>query len=347
MIRPGTYLMWKTAQILTARHGQGVVAMPSRSTFFRVLAELTRGKHTTGSARTRRSMASQPQGPYGIYSLTRPGELMEIDSTPLDVEVRLPNGVLGRVELTGMIDVATRTITAAVVRPTTKSVDASLLLARTLTPELMRPGWAEALRMSRSVLPYQAMLSVDQRLTDAAAAPVIMPEVIVCDQGAVFISSNFRSSCRTLGIDLQPAPPGDPTKKPHIERMMSTVATLFAQYLAGYLGSSTEHRGRQTGQHDARWSLPEVQSLLDEWLITWQNRPHDGLRDPLVPGRMFTPNEKYASLVQACGYVPVALGAADYIELLPAQWRAINHYGVRIGHRVYDGKKLRGRLTWV
>ena len=48
-----------------------------------------------------------------------------------------------------MIDVATRMVTAAVLRPTTKAVDASVLLARTVTPEPMRPGWAEALAMVR------------------------------------------------------------------------------------------------------------------------------------------------------------------------------------------------------
>jgi putative transposase len=41
-----------------------------------------------------------------------------------------------------MIDVAARTLAAAVLRPTTKSVDASALLIRALTPEPMRPGWA-------------------------------------------------------------------------------------------------------------------------------------------------------------------------------------------------------------
>ena len=71
------------------------------------------------------------------------------------------------------------------------------------------------------------------------------------------------------------------------------------------------------------WSLLELQELLDEWIIAaWQNRPHDGLRDPPIPGRTFTPNEKYAALVEAAGYVPVALSAEDYVELLPATWRA-------------------------
>jgi putative transposase len=85
----------------------------------------------------------------------------------------------------------------------------------------------------------------------------------------------------------------------------------------------------------------ELQELLDEWLIScWLNRPHDGLRDPQHPGRAFTPNEKYAALVEAAGYVPVALGPEDYIELLPAQWRAVNAYGIKLIRRSYDSDKL-------
>ena len=41
-----------------------------------------------------------------------------------------------------MIDVATRTVTAAVLRPSTRSVDASVLLARTLTPGADAAGLA-------------------------------------------------------------------------------------------------------------------------------------------------------------------------------------------------------------
>jgi hypothetical protein len=58
------------------------------------------------------------------------------------------------------------TLTAAVLSPTTKSVDASLLLARTVTPEPMRPGWARALRMSWSVLPHRRLLTLDERLAN-------------------------------------------------------------------------------------------------------------------------------------------------------------------------------------
>ena len=87
-------------------------------------------------------------------------------------------------------------------------------------------------------------------------------------------------------------------------------------------------------------SLPELQDLLDQWLIIWQARPHDGLRDPLHPGRGFNPNEKYAALTETAGDVPLALSPRDDIELLPATWRAANAYGIKISRRVYDGKEL-------
>jgi putative transposase len=283
---------------------------------------------------------NRPDAPFSQITADRPGELMQIDSTPVDVLVLLEEGVPGRVELTAMVDLATRTVPAGVLRPTTKSVDASLLLARTLTPEPMRPGWKEALAMSRSVLPHRRMLTLDQRLEQAAARPVIVPETIVCDQGKVFVSSNFRTACASLGISCQPAHPGTPTDKPHIERQLESVATLFSQFVSGYVGRSAEYRGRKV-EDEPLWSLLELQELFDEWTVAvWQNRPHDGLCDPAAPGRAFTPNEKYAALIEAAGYVSVALSAEDYIELLPARWRAVNAYGVKISRRVYDSEEL-------
>jgi hypothetical protein len=103
------------------------------------------------------------------------------------------------------------------------------------------------------------------------------------------------------------------------------------------------HDGRRRRRHapDFFVRLIDGKGVVVEWLIAgWQNRRHDGLRDPVSPGRTFTPNEKYASLVQAAGYIAVALSADDYIELLPASWRAINHYGVKIGRRTYDSNEL-------
>jgi hypothetical protein len=338
--RTAPYVFWRAGQMLDAEHGAGTVGLPSRASLYRLFSALSSGQHVTGSARTRRSLAARPDGPFSRLQVSAPGEVMEIDSTPLDVMVRLDDGVEGRVELTGMVDVATRTVTAAVLQPTAKAADASVLLARTVTPEPMRPGWAKALAMSASALPHRRLSDIDARLEAAAARPVIIPDTIVVDHGKVFMSRNFRASCAYLGVSLQPARKATGTDKPHIERTLGSVASLFAQFVAGYTGRSPEYRGRGDGQQ-AVWSLGELQELLDEWIIAaWQNRPHDGLRDPLHPGRAFTPNEKYAAMVEAAGYVPVALSADDYVELLPARWHAVNAYGIKVSRRTYDGQEL-------
>jgi hypothetical protein len=158
--------------------------LPTERTLYRLFDKLAAGTHATGSATTRRSLHARPVGPFGEVPAIAPGELMQIDSSPLDVLVRLDDGIAEKVELTALVDIASRSITAAVLRPTTKAADASALLARSITPETMRPGWPEALRMSRSALPHRRMLALalDERLEHAAARPVIVPETVVCDQ---------------------------------------------------------------------------------------------------------------------------------------------------------------------
>ncbi|HUZ53891.1 MAG TPA: hypothetical protein VMU94_15380 [Streptosporangiaceae bacterium] len=236
--RTAVFVFRRTRQIL-AESG-GAPSMPSRRTLYRLFGRLQAGRHTTGSAKTRRSLAVRPGGPFGQVAVAAPGDLMQIDSTPPDVLVRLDDGVTGRVDLTGIIDVATRTVTAAVLRPATRSVDASVLPARTVTPEPMRPGWPEAMKMSESALPFRRMLSIDERLEHAAARPVIIPQVIVVDHGKVFVSESFKASCAFLGISFQPARKATGTDKPHIERTPGSVATMFAQYVSGYTGRSPE-----------------------------------------------------------------------------------------------------------
>jgi len=330
----------RTQQILTGQHGQDAPAMPPERTFYRLFAALSAGKHTTGSARTRQSVAKRPDRPFGTVSAFRPGEWTQIDSTPLNVRVVLDNGETDRVELTWMIDLATRTIPAAVLRPTTKAADAAVLLANAMTPEPMRPGWVDALRMSRSVLPHRRLTELDERLEHAAARPVIVPETIVCDHGKAYISRTFQNACRAMGINFQPTHKGSPWEKGNVERSFDSVDTLFAQYVAGYVGSSVERRGRNADK-DAVWSMAELQALLDEWIVAvWQNRPHDGLRDPVTPDKALTPNEKYAALIEISGYAAIPLSGDDYIELLPVSWNVIGKEGIKLRKRTYDDKAL-------
>jgi hypothetical protein len=125
-----------------------------------------------------------------------------------------------------------------------------------------------------------------------------------------------------------------------VERTFSSINTLFAQHVAGYTGSHTGERGRDT-EGEAVWTLAQLEDLLQEWIVCgWQAREHDGLRHPMMPRRALSPNEMWAALVAVCGYVPVPLGREDYIELMPVRRQKINDYGIRIDYRTYDHQVL-------
>lgn len=53
-------------------HGVGVVPMPGRSTFYNLIDGLAVGRHTFGSAVTRRQTANRPQSVHAVVA-ARPG----------------------------------------------------------------------------------------------------------------------------------------------------------------------------------------------------------------------------------------------------------------------------------
>ncbi|WP_329151631.1 Mu transposase C-terminal domain-containing protein [Streptomyces anulatus] len=72
----------------------------------------------------------------------------------------------------------------------------------------------------------------------------------------------------------------------------------------------------------------------------YHHRPHEGLRHPMMPRKALTPNQMWAVLVAAAGYVPVPLTGRDYLELLPVRWQAITPGGITLHHRTYDADLL-------
>src|SRR6266702_3737045 len=84
-----------------------------------------------------------------------------------------------------------------------------------------------------------------------------------------------------------------------VEATFDAINTLFCQHVAGYTGSNTQLRGDRVSA-EAAWTVPDLQDLLDEWLLAgWQRRPHEALRDPYLPRKVLSPNATYAALVAA------------------------------------------------
>ena len=156
----------------------------------------------------------------------------------------------------------------------------------------------------------------------AAAKPVIIPDTVVIDHGRVFLSEVFLRAADTLGISVQPAHQLTATDKAIIERTFGSINTLFCQHVAGYTGRDVTRRGSDVDEPGRCGRWPTCRSCSTNGSSCWQCRPHEGLRHPFTPDQAASPNEAYAALVAAAGYVPVALTGEDYIELMPADWRS-------------------------
>ncbi|MFE2463644.1 transposase [Streptomyces sp. NPDC059402] len=324
-----------TGQILAEAHGPGTVALPAPSTFNRLVRVLADPLEHPG--RPARTATAVPVRPFTPVVALRPGELVQVDTTRLDIMAIGEDGKPVRPELTIALDVATRSVVAAVLREqSTQAVDAALLLAEMAVPHPMRPGWSEHLRLAHAAVPYDRLLALDARLEQAAARPVVVPETIVIDRGRVFLSAAFLAACESLGVSVQPAPPRSPTAKGAVERTFGSINSLFAQHVAGYTGPHILARGEAV-EDEARFTVAQMQELLDEWITAcWQHRPHDGLRHPLLPKKALSPGEMWAALLGASGYVPLPLTGADYTELLPVRFHPVTGRGIRINYRTYD-----------
>lgn len=328
----------------------------SPATFYRLLERLGISPASLRRPTQQRiDEARLPVPPYTPTTASMLGEQVQIDSTGLDIIALGDDGRPVQLELTAAIDVATRTIIGALIVPkspgrgprgkrlggrATKSFDAVLMLAQALAPMPGRPGWSPLALAENSQMPYTDLVACDPRMVGAAARPVIRPKMVVVDHGKIFNSEHFTDVCTSLGISVRSARERTPTDKAIVESLFSAIKKLFCQYVAGYTGSDLARRGKHI--HDGPlWSINELQELLDEWIaLHWQQRPHDGLRNPFLPGIKVSPNQMYATLVAAEGHMPLALGVHENRKLLPFKRVKVTRKGVRIGNRTYNSPDL-------
>ena len=328
---------------LIHEYGEEAPELPNEATFRRQIDILLPGRHMFGRATTRHNTAAKPQRSYKHIKTSRPGQVVLLDSTPVDIRAYDARfDVTHQVMLTAAVDLHTRSILAWRIVPCAeKTVDAILLLLDMLRPEPMRQHWDEELSVKVYGLPQGTLVSRDARFAGGAARPVIYPETIIIDGGGIFRSADFDRACHRLGITVSHARPGQPTDKPHVESYFKRLGFDFSQHFAGHKGRNTTERGR-VSEDQARWSIAQVEELFAEYIVTiYQRTPHSRLRVPGDKKMRLSPNEAYAAAIMHCGWIPAPVSDTLYYELLPTKWATIQPYGVNIGTYTYDGDILR------
>ncbi|MGW2860268.1 transposase [Streptomyces sp. NPDC001205] len=339
-----TIVIDRTRARVIARFGPDIVPQPSRATAFRVL-EALEAKHPLFRLSTKRNrdIANRPDGVYGKLRPTRPGEYLLMDSTRLDVFAFDPFTLQWvQAELSVGMDWYTRCITGIRLTPvSTKAVDVSAVLYQSYRPRPASPDWPRAAVWPEHGIPRTVLVDVTAVEGPGLATPPMVPETLVVDHGKVYVSEHLTSVCRRMGIAIQPARLRTGRDKGPVERFFRTLREGLLQALPGYKGPDIHSRGEKP-EEDAFFFLDELEAIIREWTASvYHCRPHASLVDPGIPGLRMSPAKMFEHGMARAGYIEVPRDPNLAFEFLETKWRTIQHYGVEIDRRRYNGPGLR------
>jgi putative transposase len=336
----------RVARELTAEFGVDVVPVPSKTTAYERLTELTKGRYSFGSAKARRSVAERPKGVFGRLRATRPGEYVVLDTTPLDVYAMEPVTLRWvPVELTVVMDLFTRCVLGLRLTPvSTKSQDVANVLYQTVTVQRSSDDDDGAAVWPFHGVPRNLLVGTEepdgvsqQRI---GGLPACVPEAIVVDHGRQYLSNHVIGVCARLGITIQPAIPHKPTDKPNLERFFRTLRESLLQHLPAYKGPDVYSRGRDV-EDKAFYYVAELEQIIREWVGTvYHYSKHDGLCVPELPHASFSPAEMFEVGVARAGCLTLPAREGLAYEFLDVAWRTIQHYGVEVNGQRYNGPGL-------
>lgn len=295
-----------------------------------------------------RSAAAVDAGTSRVV-ITRPGQVVVLDTTPLPVKVL--DDVFGEpisVDLTLALDAFTHSLVAFRLTPgSDSSVEVAMLLRDVMLPLPMRPGWGEDMRWLYPGVP--AALVAEFAGYPVAGRPFFAPETVTTDHGSVYKNHHLVQVARTLGVVVLPARVMRPTDKAACERAFGGIRSLLLEMLLGYSGIDVADRGADP-EGDAVWTLEEMEHLLATWTVKiWQNRQLAEHAPAWDPGGRHSPNTLFAMAGAREGIDLQVPEPSLYYQLLPAHSVMIHgNRGVKAGGLWYDDPVLdpyRGRRS--
>ena len=244
---------------------------------------------------------SKAQVSFGKASedLIRANQRWELDGTKTDVMLMTENG-MKRYQLIGLIDVYTR-------------------------------------RVKLHLAPSESSQNTLHALRDTIIQWGL-PESILTDNGSGFKAQRTQAFLARLGIELRFCPPGQPQKKPHIERFFKTFNHDLLSLLPGFIGHSVAERQalRSHGETiEIAMTPDDFQTWCNRWCNGYETRIHSSLD--------CSPLEKYMESVSS-GFVRKQIDdirTLDYL-LMDGTPRKVRKDGIQVNNRIYIAMELGG-----
>jgi transposase InsO family protein len=323
------------------------VPVPPRTTAYRWMQELERRQPTFRlSTQRNRDIADRPRKVYGKLRPTRPGEYVLMDTTRLDVFALDPLTLRWmQAELTVAMDWYTRCIVGLRVTPvSTKAIDAAAVLFQAYRPQPVPESWPREAAWPEHGIPRGVLVEAEvvHGPVTGVWGPKLAPETLIVDHGKIYLSAHLTSVCRRMGISVQPARLRTGRDKGPVERYFRTLREDLLQRLPGYKGPDIHSRGLNP-EKDAFFFHHELEAIIREWTaVTYHCRPHEGLIDPYLPKVELSPATMFEHGLARAGYIEVPRDPHLAYEFLDVTMRTVQHYGVEINSRRYNGDCLDG-----
>lgn len=315
--------------------------LPSQSTRYRRLEDIAKGAGTFASTKRRASVADAPKTAHGQMDITRPGQLVVLDSHRIDIlvvvpETRLHKDIVTRVELAAGMDYCTRTLVGVVTSPYNNRVDVGNVIMQACSVMPAPEGIPEEAAWRYRGVPQQISVPAGE----VWGMPYVGPEAILTDRGKPYVAEHVVSVCQELGISVYTAQPYKPTDKAVLERFFGTLNSGLISMLPGYVGSDPTLRGLDVDKEDLL-TIHELDNLIRQWICTvYHHNKQSGLKFAGMPQRVMSPAEMYEASIACHGLPRLLVRPGDWIKFLPKAARTIQHYGVQWDNRIYNGPAL-------
>lgn len=158
------------------------------------------------------------------------------------------------------------------------------------------------------------------------------PMVVVCDQGADFISGQMRDACYRIGMHLLPLAPGAPKLKGKVERFIKTLKTGKVGRILGLVPALKNVQDDKT----MLFTLDELRLILTYWITEiYHQKRHETL------GK--SPAEAWDQLAAKMPVIPPP--SDQDMNLCVGHWqqRTLDDQGIRVNGLKYNSRLL-GRL---
>ncbi|MDP9226391.1 MAG: DDE-type integrase/transposase/recombinase, partial [Actinomycetota bacterium] len=210
-------------------------------------------------------------------SIERPLQVVQVDSTWADVQLRTSDGehVIERPRLLFAVDVASRCFAGwRLCLGDPEEVDYLKLMAMVFEPK-------------EAVLRSIGVHNVEY--------PVYgIPERVIADRGWIFSAQSSRERLNEIGVAVEHAAPYMPQMKGIVERLFGTINQRFIHRLPGTTKQSPQARGHRDSVLDARMTVNAFERYLAQMIV-------DGYSDELRHDLRATPLERWDKLVERHG----------------------------------------------